>query len=95
MSFKNMKIGMRLGVGFGIMMVLLAVLTFMGIRSMQSINGVMEGIVKESNVRTKLARDAMKAIDDITLRVVVLASVNDEKVRTEVKNEIGAARKVY
>ncbi|HOW53749.1 MAG TPA: methyl-accepting chemotaxis protein, partial [Syntrophorhabdaceae bacterium] len=95
MSFKNMKIGMRLGVGFGIMMVLLAVLTFMGIRSMQSINGVMEGIVKESNVRTKLARDAMKAIDDITLRVVVLASVNDEKVRAEVKNEIGAARKTY
>ena len=51
MSFKNMKIGIRLGIGFGIMMVLLAVLTFMGIRSMHSINAGMETIVKESNVK--------------------------------------------
>ena len=95
MRFKNMKIGMRLGVGFGIMMVLLAVLTFMGIKSMHSINASMESIVKESNVKTKLARDAMKAIDEITEGIILVAAMNDDKVRTDVKKEIDASRKIY
>lgn len=95
MSFRNMKIGMRLGVGFGIMMVLLAFLTFMGIKSMHSINGEMERIVKESNVLTKNARDAMKAIDDITLGIAIIAAMNDEKVLAEVNRGIAESRKIY
>ena len=95
MSFSNMKIGVRLGVGFGVVLVLLAVLTFMGIRSMSSINNSMESVVKESNVKIKLARDAATAIDDITRAVIVVAAVNDEKIRAEMKKEIDAARKIY
>ena len=95
MSFSNMKIGVRLGVGFGVVLILLAVLTFMGIRSMSSINNSMESVVKESNVKIKLARDAATAIDDITRAVIVVAAVNDEKIRTEMKKEIDAARKIY
>ena len=95
MSFRNMKIGMRLGIGFGVVLVLLAVLTFIGMRSMSSINNSMESIVKESNVKMKLARDAATAIDDITRAVIVVAAVNDEKIRTEMKKEIDGARKTY
>jgi len=95
MSFKNMKIGMRLGIGFGIMMVLLAVLTFMGIRSMHSINAGIETIVKESNVKIKCARDAMKAIDQTSEGILLTASMNDAGIRTEAKKDIDQGRKSY
>ncbi|MDD3846960.1 MAG: MCP four helix bundle domain-containing protein, partial [Syntrophorhabdaceae bacterium] len=95
MHFKNMRIGMRLGIGFGIMMVLLAVLTFMGIRSMHSINGGMETIVKESNVKIKCARDAMKAIDKASEGILITASINDTGIRAEAKKDINEGRKAY
>ena len=90
-----MKIGLRLGIGFGIVMVLLAVLTFLGIQNMHAINASMESIVKESNIKIKLARDAANAIDNVAMGVIVTAAVNDEKVRTDVKKEIDTARKNY
>jgi methyl-accepting chemotaxis protein len=95
MHFKNMKIGMRLGIGFGIMMVLLAVLTFMGIRSMRSINTGMETIVKESNVKIKCARDAMKAIDKTAEGILLTASMSDAAIRSEAKKDIEEGRKSY
>ncbi|HOD75160.1 MAG TPA: methyl-accepting chemotaxis protein, partial [Syntrophorhabdaceae bacterium] len=95
MSFKNMKIGIRLGIGFGIMMVLLAVLTFMGIRSMHSINAGMETIVKESNVKIKCARDAMKAIDKTAEGILLTASMNDAGIRAEAKKDIEEGRNAY
>lgn len=95
MSLKNMKIGMRLGIGFGVVLVLLAVLTFMGIKSMHSINNSMESVVKESNVKIKLARDAANAIDDTAMGIVVTVAMNDEKVRADVKKDVDEARKTY
>ncbi len=95
MNFKNMKIGMRLGVGFGVLMLLLGVLTFMGIKSMNSINDGIETIVKNSNVKTKLISDSIQAIDVITEGIVLVVAINDEKIRTEVKKEIDEARKIY
>ncbi|MBP7526544.1 MAG: MCP four helix bundle domain-containing protein, partial [Syntrophorhabdaceae bacterium] len=95
MHFKNMRIGMRLGIGFGIMMVLLGVLTFMGIRSMHSINNGMETIVKESNVKIKCARDAMKAIDKTAEGILLTASMNDATIRSEAQKDIQEGRNSY
>jgi len=62
MHFKNMRIGMRLGIGFGIMMVLSVSLRF-GYQE-HAFHQYGMGNHRQRKQRTdKCARDAMKAID--------------------------------
>ncbi len=95
MKLGSMKIGMRLGIGFGTLMVLLAVVTAMGITSMRSINAGMESIVGSNNVKIKLARDASEAVNGVIEAMLVTMSVNDQVIRADAKKEIDQLRKEY
>jgi methyl-accepting chemotaxis protein len=95
MRFRDMKIGARLGIGFGVLMTLLLVVAVFGVSSMKSISGRLDGIVKEGNVKVKLARDGAQAIGDISEDVLVDTFVNDNTAKTKAKEGLAAAREQY
>ena len=68
--FANMKIGIRLGLGFGLLMVLMGVLIWEGVHSMSGINDSLERIVKVNTVRILLANDSENQIAAVTLNMM-------------------------
>lgn len=60
--FKNMKIGMRLGLGFGLVLVLLSTIAFIGISRLADINDNVEILVNDRYPKTVLGNDI---IDDV------------------------------
>lgn len=84
--FKNMKIGMRLGLGFAIVLVLMAVLAYAGITRMSAIKGSLDVIVNKNNVKTSLAtsmRNQVNIIARAVRNVVLLTEDADMKLEVE------------
>jgi methyl-accepting chemotaxis protein len=95
MSMRDMKIGTRLGIGFGVLTALLAVLTVYGISSMRSISSRLDGIVKEGNVKVKLARDGAQSVRDIAENVLVYVFVNDSQIKANAKKAVEGTREEF
>jgi methyl-accepting chemotaxis protein len=80
MMFKNMKIGMRLGLGFGIVLLMMIAAIFVGITRMADINQRMEAVVNDGNVKTALLtvmRGSVRTIAIAVRNVVILTEVSD------------------
>ena len=92
MNMRDMKIGARLGIGFGILTALLAVLTVYGIGSMKSISSRLESIAGEGNTKIRMANTINKAIDDVLLNVVAFTTSEDATTIEKAKEEIPKAR---
>jgi methyl-accepting chemotaxis protein len=78
--FKHMKIGMRLGLGFGLVLILLAVIAFIGITRLAELNAGIEKIVNDRYPKTIWAN---KIVDNVNLiarsmRNSILAKDPDE-----------------
>jgi methyl-accepting chemotaxis protein len=61
--FKNMKIGMRLGLGFALVLLLLAVIAFIGITRLGHLNDSVEQIVNDRYPKTAAANEALKHLN--------------------------------
>ncbi len=59
--FKNMKIGVRLGTGFGVLILLILTLAFFSFRGMGQIDEKLENIVKDKFPKTVMANDLLDA----------------------------------
>jgi methyl-accepting chemotaxis protein len=72
--FKNMKIGMRLGLGFGLVLLLLSTIAFIGITRLANLNESMELIVEDRYPKTVVANEILKQINRIarSMRNVLL-----------------------
>jgi len=76
MKLNNLKIGQRLGLGFGLMVALLLLVAATGLADMASINTLVRRIVDQNNVRLDAAtsmRDAQRRIA-VGIRDVILTS---------------------
>ena len=58
-SLKNMKVGVRLGVAFGIVVVLMVIIGITTVSKIQSINSGISAIVDDRYVKVRLAFDAV------------------------------------
>ncbi|WP_292936061.1 methyl-accepting chemotaxis protein [Noviherbaspirillum sp.] len=102
MSFANLKIGVRLGIGFAsILLVLVAVLGF-GLNSMQRINARLDAIVNENGVKTTAANDMASHVRDLSTHISnVVLLTNEEAMEVEAKKVVesragyGAAQAVF
>ena len=94
MNLGNMKIGTKLGAGFGVLAALLAVLAIFGITTMKSISGRLDVIVNQGNEKVRLAERINKAIDDVLLSVAALSASHYEPVLQNAKDDLPRARGV-
>ncbi len=94
--FKNMKIGMRLGLGFGLILIFLSVIAFMGITHMADIKEDLDVVDKESNVKISHANDMLTQMNIIARSVRNMALLGtDLQAAQKEKERIIAARIKY
>ncbi len=82
--FKNMKIGMRLGLGFGLMVVLMVALIGFGLNGMGKVKASLDDIALDNDVKIRLvdghARLGTRTIATAVRNVVLLDDVSDMQV---------------
>jgi PAS domain S-box-containing protein len=69
MMFKNMKIGSRLALSFGIMLVLIITLMAVSLNSIKRIHQNLDQIVNNENVRTQFANDMSDDVREVSIAV--------------------------
>lgn len=93
--FKNMKIGKRLGLGFGVVLTMMVAMIWIAIADMQKIQDKLERIVKVNNVRIELSNSMYKNTSEVSiaLRNILLESNAERK--QEMVKRIGDNRNNY
>jgi methyl-accepting chemotaxis protein len=78
---KNLKIGMRMGIGYAVVLTLLAAIAWLGINRMGQMHAHLEQIVKVDDAVLTLARDMRMTVDDrmIALRNLALMEADEDK----------------
>jgi methyl-accepting chemotaxis protein len=95
MSFSNLKIGARLGLGFALVLALLAAVTALGLASMGRIDARMAQIVDNHNVKIFSAGTMGENFRDISLAVASIALVTDPGDVKDQVEKLAAARVRY
>jgi methyl-accepting chemotaxis protein len=93
--FANMKIGKRMGAGFGLLLVLMVLLIWLGIRGMAEINDNLERIVMVNMVRIDMVSDMNKNLSDIGINVRNIIINNNPEKRQEYNQRIVKFREEY
>src|SRR5208283_2885295 len=89
---KNLKIGLKLGLGFGVILFLTAVILTLALYKMGQIDDKLERIVHRNNVKVDNANEAAKAILNISNN---LRMTDNEAAKTAQNDRIEAERKIY
>jgi methyl-accepting chemotaxis protein len=95
MKLKDIKIGKRLGLGFGILIgisVLLCLVAFMNVRDIDS---KAEEITKVTLEKTIAANNIISAVKSVYLSFAVMTSTNDPSLVNAEKENIAGQRKFY
>jgi methyl-accepting chemotaxis protein len=67
--FKNMKIGQRMAMGFGLLLVVMLVLIWQGVQGMAGIQANLQRIVSVNNVRTDLCHEVNSDLRELFINV--------------------------
>jgi methyl-accepting chemotaxis protein len=90
----DMKIGTRLGFGFGLILLLLTVLGIMGLNGMGKINQDFEHILSVTYTKIKLANDVDEKVGSL-IEAIELMQLKDQAGRVAAKHEIEELRAEY
>ncbi len=83
--FKNMKIGARLGLGFGLVLILLATIAFIGITRLSAVNEDVSELVNDKYPKTVLANDIKNNFNQISRSMRNTLLMDDkQKIQKEV-----------
>jgi methyl-accepting chemotaxis protein len=93
--FGNMKIGKRMAIGFGLVLVIMVVLIWEGVSGMSDIEKNLERIVKVNNLRIDFCNDVYKDIDQISINIRNMILTNDPAKITEYQQRIVKFREEY
>jgi methyl-accepting chemotaxis protein len=95
MKIRNLKIGTRLGFGFGLVLFLLVALAAASLSRMANIHSSLDKILNENNVVTKELNDMRQSVMLVAVAVRNMSVMtNDDEVKAEA-SQIGAANTEY
>ncbi|RQW87666.1 MAG: methyl-accepting chemotaxis protein [Geobacter sp.] len=95
MIFAKMKIGPKMGLVFGFILLMLVVTVFYGLHNTSKVKDSMAGIVNGEYQKTLYAFRAMDALDQLEISVQKLVLVSDVNEIAQLKKEIEEARSSY
>jgi methyl-accepting chemotaxis protein len=93
--FANMKIGLRLTLGFSIVLVLMAALAVVGINGMSAVEGRLNEITKDNMVKLKLNNDMARNLGDVQRMMRTLMLLKDPAGQASQRKAIEQARAKY
>jgi len=93
--FANMKIGKRLGLGFSVLLVIMAMLIWKGVYSMSQIEENMDYIVKVNNVREEHCNHMVVNFKDVLISFRNVILTNDKDKRQEYLAAAKKSREEY
>jgi len=93
--FRNMKVGMKLGLGFGLVLVLLGTLLAVGILRLTDIKHDVDVVVDELWPKTQLLQDGLVGVNEIALggRELVIAE-NGEQIGRAKDRMLGGRERI-
>lgn len=91
----NLKIGTKLGIVFGFLLLMIIVMVCFGIGATHKVNQSVEDLAKGSYAKTVYSFQASKAIDDVVASIRMLALLKNENAISSEKQKIEAARGSY
>jgi methyl-accepting chemotaxis protein len=91
----NMKIGKRMTLGFGLVLVIMMILIWEGVSGMSGIEKNLERIVKVNSVRIDLCNDVYKDIDQISIGIRNMIIDNNPEKQKEYQQRILKYREEY
>ena len=93
--FRNMRIGLRLGIGFGLLVVFLVGMASFGIMQMARIKGHIDTIVTVNTAKERLANDVHSGVDaaDGMLERIILEKSADPADLASIQSDIMATKK--
>ena len=92
---KNMKIGLRLGLAFGIVLVMMAVLIVVGLSNMATIKDNIDYIIKTTNARKDTAKEMQRITLGISLNIRGMLLIKDIGTKGEFKKKVEDNRSKY
>lgn len=93
--FTDVKIGRRLAIGFGITLLLTAIIAFAGVCYINGIDSRLQRVVNVNNAKMKSIFEIRSALSDITYLIGEMATSQDAAVREKANKQIEAARRNY
>ena len=93
--FTDVKIGRRLGVGFGITLALMGIIVVAGVVYLGNIKGNVERIQAVNSVRLKNANDVRAHLSDVSFFIGQIVTSQDSGVRENAKTKIQEIRTGY
>ena len=95
MALANLKIGLRLGIGFGVILTLLLCIAAVGITRMDKIQQNLEDIVSINNLQLALANTMSSKVRDISIYIRNMVLLTDPDEINQEQSKIAAARAQY
>jgi len=93
--FGNMKIGMRLALGFASVLVLLIAVAVVGFRSMAEIHVQLDDIVNDNVVKMQLVNNMSEDVHVVSRVIRTIVLLDDVVAMNQEKEKIAAARDAY
>jgi methyl-accepting chemotaxis protein len=95
MSFNDQKIGVKLGIVFGFLLLMIVSLVLLGLNSTKKVHGSVEQIAKVNYTETLCAQQASSALSDLSASIRTIVLLKDEKAISAEKQKVEEARGRY
>jgi len=95
MNIENMKIGTRLSLGFGVVLMLMVAIIAVGMTNMAAMDNRMNDIVNDNNYKTKLINTMLESTHIVARVVRSIVLLEDKAAMDTEMKKIDAARKAY
>jgi methyl-accepting chemotaxis protein len=93
--FANLKIGLRLTIGFAIVLALMALLAYVGISGMSAVEGRLDEIVADNMVKLKMNNDMSESVHVVTRITRTIILLSDDSAMAAEKRKLDLVRQKY